>query len=254
MVNRAPVFDPDEQQFMEEFGLRPREGSCLPLDQLLAANAGAMSGAHLETCASCAALVRDFTSSEAADLQPPEKERIRTRVRDRIRTDRRRALAIPLAIAAAVAIVVIGLSLWSPPRPADAPPRSTPVAATAGEGAVATRRTPPSVPARALEPAPVRLPAAMLTWRNDADRQFAGDFGPAIALYRDAKYAEAAEQFEQVSRRHPSSAEAFFYLGVSQLFLRRHADAIANLQRARQLDRGALSDLIDRYLAFAHQR
>lgn len=256
MAGPRPEYDSDEPRFLEEFGAQPAGRACPPLDQLLAANAGVLPDevaapllVHLRSCASCAMLLRDFAASEVADLQPAGQDRIRKQIFGRAASARRRRFAVPLTVAAALAIGVTALlQRPSTPRPAIERPVQT---------ATAAEMPPPHAPAirvLSLEPAPVRLPAAMLTFRNDADRRFANDFGPAIALYRDGRYSDAAVQLEGVTRRHPSSAEAFLYLGVSQLFTGRPADAIASLQRARVLDRGGLSELIGWYLAIANEQ
>lgn len=256
MADHRAEYDSDEIRFLGDFGAQPARRACPPLDQLLAANAGVLSDevaapllVHLQSCASCAMLLRDFAASEVADLQPAGQDRIRKQVFDRAVTTPPRRFAVPLTVAAALAIGVTALLLRpSTPRPAIERPVQT--------ATVAATPPPPAAPIRilSLEPAPVRLPAAMLTFRNDADRRFANDFGSAIALYRDGRYSDAALQLERVTRRHPSSAEAFLYLGVSQLFIDRPSEAIASLLRARESDRGGLSDLIGWHLAIANER
>ena len=70
------------------------------------------------------------------------------------------------------------------------------------------------------------------------------------ALYVARRYPEAIEQFEKTLELDPNFGRALRYLGLTQLYLGRHAEALGTLERAR----GALSGEpeVEADLALAH--
>ena len=69
--------------------------------------------------------------------------------------------------------------------------------------------------------------------------------------YRNDDYAQAAERFAELARRHPKSPEARFYQGVSLLFLGRPAEAAEVLEQAASLAQGPQRDDAEWYLSLA---
>lgn len=171
-----------------------------------------------------------LSDPELADLRLEEAERIRNRVFAAVGAGKR-WWRRSLAIAATVTVALLAGLLWYP--------RTAPQIAT------------PRPTVFQVKKAPVKLPASVLVWRGAGD-EYAAELGRAIALYRAGQYSEAAQQLEAVTRSYPQSAEAHFYLGVSQLLLGRPSDARESLKRAGEIDRGSLADDISWYLALAH--
>ena len=106
----------------------------------------------------------------------------------------------------------------------------------------------------------MRLPAAaVILWRGDKDadpERAARELASALEPYQRDEFDAAARRLTEVARQHPTSAAAHFYLGISDLFLRREADAIAALETAKRLA-GAdpvLADDTTWYLALAYQK
>lgn len=148
-------------------------------------------------------------------------------------------------LAAAAVVVLAVATSW--PRGDSAPqePATPSVAPTTSAAAPSVEAVPPAAaPAlrdwAALPEAPaVMLPASLaLTVRGaSTDRDtFLAAFGPAIAPYREGRYADAVAALEPVSRRFADVAEVWFYLGVSRLLAGDAAAAAPALQRASESD------------------
>lgn len=150
-------------------------------------------------------------------------------------------------LAAAAVVVLAVATSW--PRGDRAPqePATPSVAPSTPAAAPSVEPVPPASAAApalrdwaALPEAPaVMLPASLaLTVRGaSTDRDtFLAAFGPAIAPYRQGRYADAAAALEPVSRRFADVAEVWFYLGVSRLLAGDAAAAAPALQRAVESD------------------
>jgi tetratricopeptide (TPR) repeat protein len=249
MSNGRADYDPEEREFLRSFG-SSSEGlpTCPAPELLLAADSGSLPEergaeviAHLRSCSRCSALLRDLSDRELADPQPEEAARIRNRVFDGIAVpDALTAWRVrpSFALAAALSLAFIGVLLWY-----------------SSSNVVTTSRAPVKAAPRQtvfrVEKAPVKLPASILVWRGPGGG-YEAELGRAIALYRSEQYSQAAQQFEAIARTNPQSVEAQFYLGVSQLLVGRASDARASLIKAREMDRGSLTDDISWYLALAN--
>lgn len=148
-------------------------------------------------------------------------------------------------LAAAAVVVLAVATSW--PRGDSTPqePATPSVAPSTSAAAPSVEAVPPAAaPAlrdwAALPEAPaVMLPASLaLTVRGaSTDRDtFLAAFGPAIAPYREGRYADAVAALEPVSRRFADVAEVWFYLGVSRLLAGDAAAAAPALQRASESD------------------
>lgn len=118
---------------------------------------------------------------------------------------------------------------------------SAPVVSAPGPDSAPPADSPPALRAWAeLSDAPaVTLPATLaLEVRGaPADRNtFLSAFGPAIAPYREGRYAEAAVALAPVAERFEAIPETWFYLGVSQLYAGRPGEAVDALGRASASD------------------
>lgn len=142
-------------------------------------------------------------------------------------------------VAAAAAIVaVVGGVMWRGGRVAPPPQVAETAPVRPVETTVAPTPVPPPRAWAELATAPaVMLPASFtIVMRGEADAgrdAFLTAFGPAIAPYREGRYAEAAEALQSLTARFPAVHEAWFYLGVAQLYAGRAAEAVEPLRRAR---------------------
>lgn len=150
-------------------------------------------------------------------------------------------------LAAAAVVVLAVATSWPRGDSARPAPATTAVVPSAPVAAPSVEEAPPaSAAARALrdwaalpEAPAVMLPASLaLTVRGaSTDRDtFLAAFGPAIAPYREGRYADAVAALEPVSRRFADVAEVWFYLGVSRLLAGDAAAAAPALQRASGSD------------------
>jgi TolA-binding protein len=188
--------------------------------------------AHVTHCGVCQTLGEALADSDIGSLTPEEHERILGRVHTELGTSKRAILRSRWwqwsAAAAGLALVATGAVLvWH-------------------------ARSTPSV--FHLEKAAMLAPASTdLLWRGATD---SGDLTHALEPYRADDFAEAARRLTTLVSRYPQSAAGHFYLGVSELFLGRDADAATALERAEQLakDHADLAREARWYLALAYRR
>lgn len=141
-----------------------------------------------------------------------------------------------LAMAASVALAVAGWS-WLIRVPATATVSDVPVVAgpSPAESVVVPAPAAPPTWATLGDPPAVQLPAsltlAMRGPQSDADA-FMTAFGPAIAPYRAARFADAAAALAVVAAAHPAVPEAAFYLGIARLHAGYPEDAVEPLRAA----------------------
>lgn len=207
-------------------------------------DAGARAGFadHIERCAACAETFRAVSAVRdgAAAFDPGAP---------RVAPGGGWTPRVWVGLAAA-ATVVLAVSPWltGPRGPAGGPDPTTGPAAGATSAPV-TAAPPPTAPAPAPPawrawaelPAPpsVTLPAALALEVRGAPSNretFLTAFGPAIAPYREGRYAEAASALAPVAERFTDIPEAWFYLGVSRLYAGQPADAVDALARASASD------------------
>ena len=214
---------------------------------------------HVEKCQICQSLARDL---QAVDDAPPREEELR-RVWNRMEAAIRPGAATEPAVrragtwrfwlkpwqiaaiaAAVLAILVVPSLLRRRPEPS----------ASAGP----TQPAPvPAKPALALEKPPILLPAsALMVWRGapDSDRAQWTELQVALRSYQSSDYASAAEQLRRVATTHPGMVEAWFYLGVSELFLGQNQQAAADLESGRKIAQPALDAEMKWYSAIADER
>jgi hypothetical protein len=128
----------------------------------------------------------------------------------------------------------------------------------------------PPAPAAPTSQAPaVRVPALEIASApilpSDASGPLTGDRRSveervdllrALVPYREGDFPRAATDFAAMVARHPQSAAAHFYLGMSELMRGDQARGIAALETASRLERLDTPDGVDMlwYLAAAHYR
>jgi TolA-binding protein len=263
--------EPDEKKFLSEFEGMPhvdkhKRMDCPSPQLLIASQSDALPAdvlvkvkTHLEVCALCQMLLRDFGELDTGHLTPDDVTRIRNRIHEKTGTlnPRRvpdahgdlvwRWLTVGAAAAAMAAVfLVVVHNRWN-----RADTRIEPRA----PGATA-KTNEPSV--FVLQKAPVKVSAsAVLVWRGQAkhsEDEFAANFQKAIEPYRSDDYEEAARRLAALAKKYPGAGAAYFYLGVCQLFLDQNGPAVESLQKAQQLARGALQQDATWYLALSYQR
>jgi hypothetical protein len=213
---------------------------------------------HLRVCPLCQVLSRDLVSEDvasAAEANPlvlPAAPAFSRKAEDREPAGWG-WLWRPLPVAAGLMMALAAVSVWwmtgwreAPLTPAPPTPAGTAPAAVT----VLAPRLPLVKP-----PVTVALGTA-LAWRSDSradhERDLA-DLADALTPYRADDFAAAALRLEALTRRHPT-AEVWFYLGVSRLFLAQHDAAAADLRRARELAQPPLRQDASWYLAVALER
>jgi tetratricopeptide (TPR) repeat protein len=116
---------------------------------------------------------------------------------------------------------------------ASAPP------ASAQSGATRPRRVNPQEVTREAQtpeqPAPAARPAAASPARAAAG----GDTTRAYTLLQQGQFADAAREAKQVAASNPGNSEAWKIAGFAELGLKQYAEAAADLQKARDLQRAA---------------
>lgn len=139
-----------------------------------------------------------------------------------------------VALAASIVLAVAGWSWVIPTTPfAPAPDSQGSVVESPAPAAPAALGS--AAWAALGEAPPVRLPASLTLAvrgpRDDAEA-FLRAFGPAIAAYRDGRFAEAAAALAPVAEAYRDVPEAWFYLGVARLHAGQPAEAVEPLRRS----------------------
>lgn len=277
MRSRTPDIEPDEERFAEEVGaafteMRARHAACPDPAMVLAAEAGTLPEEtaaavfnHLAQCAWCRRLRADMADPELLRLDADAARRIRARVltsgaelphASRWLEWTRPRMLLPLGVVM-VAVVAVATGIFvnrTGPTVKPGPTAATPTAAPPANGS--SLATPSS--ALRLEKAPVKLPLGAVILRrgetgSDRDRLLS-DLRPALVPYRDDNFARAAAMLDVVARKHPTSPEPRFYLGVCRLFLNENDQAATDLEDALRLARGEQAEDAAWYSSLAYQR
>jgi TolA-binding protein len=221
--------------------LESLKSHCPHPDLVLAAREGVLPEgtgagilAHLAECPLCQALARDLADPELSAPTIKEEKRILRRVRRG--TGERPKWPWLWFAAPAAAVAALGLVFLLPREPRAA--------------------TPAPLTKAALEKPPVNLPlASALVWRGAGDepQRLLQELGEALEPYRAGQYEESVQRLAAFTARYPKSPEAYFYLGVSLLFLDRKAEAAVALARAQELATGPLAAQTAKYLDLARR-
>jgi cytochrome c-type biogenesis protein CcmH/NrfG len=239
---------------------------CPPPEMLRAAQEGVLPGgvqslvaAHVEQCRVCRLLVEALDDPSMAGLTSQEQLRVGRSVRAKTAKAARHgfrfgwAWRAPIPVSVGALFLLMASAWWVLREPVSPPSSARAVVEPAGSPI----RTTPS--AFTLEKAAVRLPAAaVLVWRGDPDadpERASRDLSSALEPYQRDEFSDAARRLTEVTRQHPKSAGAHFYLGVSDLFLQREVEAIAALETAKRLagSDAVLAEETAWYLALAYQ-
>jgi hypothetical protein len=250
-------FNPEDLEFRRQLdpalsSLRSNAGRCPDPDMLIAVESGMPVGnaetvrSHLAACPICQQLCRDLKGYEF-QLSEEEDRRIRNTL------PRRSSWTsfwkpIPIAITAALAVALLA-GLWT--FRSSTTPNAIPATSQTAQS------SPNPGPVLKLEKAAVKVPAAaVLLYRNggNTDKAYLQDLAAALEPYRAENFAESALRLQELSTKYPKSAEAFFYLGVSQLFLNQPEKALDSLKAAKPLADESLQDDVSWYLAVALER
>lgn len=147
---------------------------------------------------------------------------------------RRHAPALALAATVTLAVGAAAIHFAAPRQEAtEAVTAVVPtIEAPAGPPAPGPTRTPYRL---AMVKPDVQLPTDLVvatrgTAATEAQR-FLERFGEAIAPYREGRYEDAVARLASLATARGDVAEVWFYLGVSQLFAGRPAEALASFDR-----------------------
>ena len=146
--------------------------------------------------------------------------------------DTRDVVSRPLiTLLALAATLVAAIAVWRILRPEPADPASV----TAINGSPSPAPATPS--ALLVEKLPIRLSPDRLHGRSKgADPQkFLDDFGRAVIPYREDRFDDAVKEMKGLAVSYKDAPEPPLYEGVSLLMLKRNADAVKALERARKL-------------------
>jgi hypothetical protein len=205
---------------------------------------------HVEACAVCQTLAEALDDASVGGPTEDERARILQRVRTGLGRSGRAPVRVQWwqwsAAAAAVALLAIGSAIVWQFRSAPAPVQ------------VARDIHLPAAPSVFTLDKPAIQPSAAsdILWRGSATPEAAADLARAVEPYVAGDFAEAARRLRALVSRDPQNAAGHFYLGVSDLFLDRDAEAVKSLEIADQLSKGNLD--LERevvwYLALAYRR
>lgn len=272
MNERKDELSPEEQELLAEQGaslgaLRKQHADCPRLEVLMASQSGVLPeettqivARHVEKCSFCQILIQDVTSEEFSGATAEEERRVRERVFAVVGPRKKTARAgggffaiwfwkaVPIAALAAAAVAFVAWTRW---HKATAP--------APGGPSVAQQQTPPPAPSASVlvwEKLPIKLEAGTILIVRGAPRteqeKYAKSLMSALALYKDEKYPEAANELAKVASEFPRGAEGQLYLGITQAKLGRNAEAIASLSAAQKLGPQQFRDDATWYLALAY--
>jgi hypothetical protein len=201
---------------------------------------------HLAQCEDCRRLADDFGEADMDPAGDEEVQALWTRIAPAMEAERRAAgppwwrMWAWIAAPVAAALLLVLLVPRSDPRPESA--------------AIPLPEKDISVMAR-LEPAPLELPLDdLLITRGAGQPALSPQLTSAFQQYQRGEYAAAAEALHALESRHGARFEVFFYQGVSFLLGGRAGEAVAPLQRARQLGAPDREHLVRWYLAQTYLR
>ncbi len=242
-------FDLQEREFLRERGGSAAAG-CPPPDLLRAARADAVPEdlrvaleRHLEGCRICQMLDRDLESL-GDSIGAEERKRIDARVYGEFReARRRRRWWVWTLVPAAVVATVVLLLLW------------THIPARNSAENVSPRAPAATSTVFAVEPARINVPIPLVMRGSSRTSQaYLDDLMAALAPYRVGHYAQAVHKLQRLVQKYPRSAEAPFYLGVSQLLEGQNSSARESLERVLTLAEGPLRAEATWYLALTYVR
>lgn len=247
-----PDFTPEEEKLLRQ--LRP---GTHPLPNLLRAatenvlpeQIKAEIEKHVSQCATCSVLQADLSDLEPEEPTLDQRRRIRSKLPTgpTPATQARRFIPWrPLVAAGAIAfIVLVGVVILRRPHPA-------PVTRQAAARPAAS----PKLARLDIIKAPIKIPAALIPTRGArrTDLPELREWTLALKPYQRNDFALAVTELTAIAKKYPQFADAYFYMGVSQLMLSRNEDAARNLEMAGRLASGTRLLQVKWFLAAADAR
>lgn len=258
MTNSMPDFDANEQELQDLLGEAVATCPSLPLlmacgQDVLPPEAEAQVQRHIAACRLCSQLIRDLSTLPEEELSPARSDRIAATL-PALRSERTHHWWRYAGAIAAVVILAVGvLGLQARHRRLLAGSPTPDTKSQPSEGLL--RET------AALEPklSPLAPPGpdvvGPLTRGGSETREPSISLlMPAFTAYNHGNYEVAVERFSTLQVRYPQSGIIPLYLGVSQLFVRKDADAYASLSKAVHTAMPSERDAASWYAAIAAER
>ena len=200
---------------------------------------------HLRLCPACARLSADLAALRREAPDALTEAAVLARVRHSVSPT-----SWWRAPAAAALLIGCGASIWwisRGPAPSGPPaPAISSVTAPVASGPIALWH---------IDALPVRIPVSSVgVTRSAGGTDASAALLDALGPYQAGRYEDAIPALRDVATAHPDAADPLLYLGVSCLLANRPQEALAPLDRARQLAQAPRLAAIDWFLAAAEQR
>lgn len=255
-----PDAEPDEVSLFAAF--ESLRGRCPAPELVFALREGALPGefqslifAHVEQCHACRTLAEAMASLPVDGMTVVERERILSRLRagtPRAKPAQSWWSAWRVAItgvSAATILAVAVLGGWIAFGLIESPLPALPA------GPSVARLEQPAL--LRLEKPPLPVSGVDLLWRGAPERpRIHDELAIALEPFGRDDFAESATRLRRLTAVYPGDPQVHFYLGVSELYLERHGEAIETLSASLRLaaDDPELSATSTWYLALAYQR
>ena len=200
--------------------------------------------AHVARCAACRVFIADLSQ-----IEPEAPATLERRVIDAARNGQSswRGVFLPLA-AVFVAAVAAGV-YYNAQRD-----RAPQIATTTATAVPPPKTESPAAPAWEIRKPALLLPLATALVVRGEEGEADAALGAALAPYRTDDYVAAERQLEEVVKRYPDSASAWFYLGATRLLDGDPAGARDALTQANTLGVADRADETAWLLATAESR
>ena len=200
--------------------------------------------AHVARCAACKVFMADI-----AQLEPDVPSSLDSRVLGATGRSQHswRGVFLPLA---AVFVAAVAAGLYYNAQRDRAPETATPTSAAVPPA----KNEPPAAPAWEIRKPALLLPLATALVVRGEEGEADAALGAALAPYRTDDYVAAERQLEDVVKRYPDSASAWFYLGATRLLDGDPAGAREALTQANTLGVADRADETAWLLATAESR
>ena len=154
-----------------------------------------------------------------------------------------------ITLLALAATLVAAIAVWRILRPEPADP-ATVTTINGSPSSDPTTSSPLLVEKLPIRVSPDRVQPSRA--KGTDSQKFLDDFGRAVIPYREDRFDDAVKAMKGLAASHKDAPEPPLYEGVSLLMLKRNADAVRALERARKLaGKGAFAREAEYYHALS---